>query len=320
MAAIRIAKLRKVYQKGVRKKRVESLKGIDLEVEKGAIFGFVGPNGAGKSTTIRILTGLLRPTGGMAWINERPAGTPSSRQGVGYLPENPSFYGYLSLKDLLSLVADIRNVPRGEKDAAIKELMDMVGLQEAGGRQIKTFSKGMVQRAGIAAALMGDPDLLIFDEPMSGLDPFGRDLVARLFRDLQAKGKTIFFSTHILPDIEALCDRVGILVEGRVKYTGSVQDTLFSEEKCVEMTIRLPLGTEIEKVPFRGTPAILWEKDCFYKVEVNEGDLPSDIEEISRSGGSIIKIERKRKSFEELYKELASELPAQRYGGIQSDR
>lgn len=309
MNVIRIEKLGKVYQKGVRKKRVESLKGIDLEVEKGVIFGFVGPNGAGKSTTIRILTGLLKPTEGMAWINEKPAGTPASRQGVGYLPENPSFYGYLSLRDLLSLVADIRNIPPEKKERSIGELTDMVGLREAGKRQIKTFSKGMVQRAGIAAALMGEPELLIFDEPMSGLDPFGRELVARLFRQLQARGKTIFFSTHILPDIEALCDRVGILVEGRLRYVGSVQDTLFSEEKIVEMTIRLPLGTEIEEVSFRGSPTILWEKDCFYKVEVNEEDLPFNIEGISRSRGSIIKIERKRKSFEELYKELASEPP-----------
>ena len=298
-----------MYQKGVRKKRVESLKGIDLSVEKGLIFGFVGPNGAGKSTTIKILTGLLKPTEGTAWLNQIPVGKPESRQGVGYLPENPSFYGYLSLRDLLSLVGDIRNMPHAEKDDTIKDLTDRLGLSETGKRQIRTFSKGMVQRAGIAAALMGDPNLLLFDEPMSGLDPLGRELVARLFRELQAQGKTIFFSTHILPDIEALCDRVGILVDGQLKYKGSVADTLFSEENMLEMTVRLPLGTEIEKISFRTSPTILWKKDCFCKVEVNEDDLPSCVEDLSRSKGNVIKIERKRKSFEKLYKELAGEPP-----------
>ena len=144
---------------------------------------------------------------------------------------------------------------------------------------------------------------------MSGLDPLGRELVARLFRELQAQGKTIFFSTHILPDIEALCDRVGILVDGRLKYKGSVADTLFSEENMLEMTIRLPLGTEIEKISFRTSPTTLWKKDCFCKVEVNEDDLPSSVEDLSRSKGNVIKIERKRKSFEKLYKELAGGPP-----------
>ena len=298
-----------MYQKGVRKKRVESLKGIDLEVGDGEIFGFVGPNGAGKSTTIKILMGLLKPTAGSAWLYNKPVRDPASRVSVGYLPENPSFYGYLSLLDLLSLVADIRGIGKREQKEQIPYLVELVGLEDARKRQVKTFSKGMIQRAGIAVALVSDPDLLIFDEPMSGLDPFGRDLVAKLFRELQAKGKTIFFSTHILPDIEALCDRVGILVDGQLRYVGSVQDMLFSEEKTLEMTIRLPLGTEIEKVPFRGTSRILWKKENIYRLETNEEDLPYNIEEISCSGGSIIKIERKRRTFEELYKELASGNP-----------
>ncbi|MBW1930944.1 MAG: ABC transporter ATP-binding protein [Deltaproteobacteria bacterium] len=309
MAPIKAVGLRKVYQKGVRKKRVESLKGIDLEVGDGEIFGFVGPNGAGKSTTIKILMGLLKPTAGSAWLYNKPVRDPASRGSVGYLPENPSFYGYLSLLDLLSLVADIRGIGKREQKEQIPYLVELVGLEDAGKRQVKTFSKGMIQRAGIAVALVSDPDLLIFDEPMSGLDPFGRDLVAKLFRELQAKGKTIFFSTHILPDIEALCDRVGILVDGQLRYVGSVQDMLFSEEKTLEMTIRLPLGTEIEQVPFRGTSRILWKKENIYRLETNEEDLPYNIEEISCSGGSIIKIERKRRTFEELYKELASGNP-----------
>jgi len=309
MVPIRTNGLRKVYEKGVRKKKVTSLRGVDLEIQEGEIFGFVGPNGAGKSTTIKILMGLLKPTQGHAWLYEKPAYDPSSRTSVGYLPENPSFYGYLSLFDLLFLVADIRGLSKKEKKDRIFELVELVDLEHAGKRQVKTFSKGMIQRAGIAVALVSDPDLLIFDEPMSGLDPFGRDLVAKLFRELQAKGKTIFFSTHILPDIEALCDRVGILVDGQLRYVGSVQDMLFSEEKTLEMTIRLPLGTEIEKIPFRGTSRILWKKENIYRLETNEEDLPYNIEEISRSGGSIIKIERKRRTFEELYKELVSGNP-----------
>ena len=301
--AIRTSNLSKVYQKGIRKKKVESLKDVNLEVREGEVFGFVGPNGAGKTTTIKIITGLLKPTRGTAWINGSPIGTPSSRKAIGYLPENPSFYGYLSVRDLLSLVADIRGVSNSKKKKKIAELICLVGLEEAGKRQIRTFSKGMIQRAGLAAALIGEPSLLILDEPMSGLDPFGRELVARLIRDLQAKGKTIFFSTHILPDIEALCDTVGILVKGELKYIGAVQDILFSKEKILELTVYLPLGIEIENISLKSAK-VLWKKEGLYRLEVREDDIPRHISEVCQLGGSIIKIERKRKSFEELYKNL----------------
>jgi ABC-2 type transport system ATP-binding protein len=308
MTVIRTSLLRKVYQKGVRKKRVESLKGIDLAVENGQIFGFVGPNGAGKSTTIKILTGLLKPTGGAAWLNDKPVRDPASRKSVGYLPENPNFYGYLSLFDLLSLVARIRGMDKQAGKARIDELITLVGLQDTGKRHVKTFSKGMVQRAGIAIALLGDPRLIILDEPMSGLDPLGRDLVAKIFRNLQDAGKTIFFSTHIIPDIEALCDSVGILVEGELRYVGSVQDMLYSRGEKLEMTFSLP-AMNLDAIPFQGRPHLMWQKEKIYKLEVEEKGISEDIRLIVASGGNIIKIEQRRKSFEALFKELTSSGP-----------
>ncbi|MFZ0447754.1 MAG: ABC transporter ATP-binding protein [Desulfatiglandaceae bacterium] len=287
---------------------MESLKGIDLAVENGQIFGFVGPNGAGKSTTIKILTGLLKPTGGAAWLNDKPVRDPASRKSVGYLPENPNFYGYLSLFDLLSLVARIRGMDKQAGKARIDELITLVGLQDTGKRHVKTFSKGMVQRAGIAIALLGDPRLIILDEPMSGLDPLGRDLVAKIFRNLQDAGKTIFFSTHIIPDIEALCDSVGILVEGELRYVGSVQDMLYSRGEKLEMTFSLP-GIKLDAIPFQGRPHLMWQKEKIYKLEVEEKGISEDIRLIVASGGNIIKIEQRRKSFEALFKELTSSGP-----------
>ncbi len=307
MTAIRTSMLKKVYKKGIRKKMVESLKGINLTVEQGEIFGFVGPNGAGKSTTIKILTGLLKPSGGDAWLFETPVHEPNSRISVGYLPENPRFYGYLSLFDFLLIVADIRGMDRKTSKTKINELIGLVGLENTGRSHLKTFSKGMVQRAGIAMALLNDPDLIILDEPMSGLDPLGRDLVAGIFRKLQDAGKTIFFSTHIIPDIESLCDSVGILVNGEIKYTGSVQDILYSGYEAMEMTLSLPDVTDINnKVQLKNNAHLIWQKGTMFKIKIKKKAVSEYVQLINSAGGSIIRLEQKRKNFEALFRELTS--------------
>ncbi len=327
MTAIKTTMLKKIYKKGIRKKTVESLKGIDLTVEKGDIFGFIGPNGAGKSTTIKILTGLLKPSGGNAWLYDKPVYDPASRISVGYLPENPRFYRYLSLFDFLLLVAGIRGIDRKSCKTRINELIELVGLEKTDKRPLRTFSKGMVQRAGIAMALLHDPDLVILDEPMSGLDPLGRDLVAKIFMELQSKGKTIFFSTHIIPDIEELCDSVGILVNGEIKYTGTVQELLYSGEDDMIMTISLPdayggtpdkgstsgnidSGDQLENDAdliwreLRENTHLIWQKGDILRLKIKQEALPEYIRVIASAGGSIIKLEQKRKNFEALFKEL----------------
>jgi len=286
---------------------VESLKGIDLKVEQGDIFGFVGPNGAGKSTTIKILTGLLRPSEGDAWLFEKSVYDPTSRISLGYLPENPKFYNYLSLFDFLLLVADIRGIDRKTSKTKINELIELVGLEKTGKTHLKAFSKGMVQRAGIAMALLNDPDLIILDEPMSGLDPLGRDLIANIFMELQNKGKTIFFSTHIIPDIEALCDSVGILVNGEIKYTGSVQDILYSGDDTMEMTLSLPDATDINnKIQLKDDAQLIWRKGELFKLRIKQKTVAEYMPLITSKGGSIIKLEQKRKNFETLFRELVS--------------
>ena len=312
MTAIRTTMLKKVYKKGIRKKAAESLKGINLTVQQGDIFGFVGPNGAGKSTTIKILTGLLKPSSGNAWLFEKPVNDPASRISVGYLPENPRFYDYLSLSDFLLLIADIRGMDRNTGKTRINELIELTGLENTGKRHLKTFSKGMIQRAGIAMALLHDPDLIILDEPMSGLDPLGRDLIAKIFMELQNKGKTIFFSTHIIPDIEALCDSVGILVDGEIKYTGSVQDILYSGEDTMEMTLSLPDATDInDKVQLQRTylkddAHLIWHKGEIFKLNIKQEAVSEYIQLITSAKGSIIKLKQKRKNFETLFMELTS--------------
>ncbi len=313
MTAIRIEKLRKIYKKGIWKRTVESLKGINLIIEKGDIFGFIGPNGAGKSTTIKILTGLLKPSGGNAWLYERPVQDPVSRNSVGYLPENPRFYRYLSLFDFLLLVAEIRGMNRKVCKIRINELIELVGLENTGKRPLKTFSKGMVQRAGIAMALLHDPDLVIFDEPMSGLDPLGRDLIAKIFMELQSKGKTIFFSTHIIPDIEALCDNVGIVVNGEIKYTGTVQDLLYpGNDDDMVMTINLPYAANNmaykmnARDQLKNNAKLIWQRDNIIKVRIAQGALPEYIQSVALAGGNIIKLEQRRKNFETLFRELVS--------------
>lgn len=204
----------KEFKEGIRGRKVHALKDLSLAVKEGEVFGFLGPNGAGKSTAIKILMNLIFPTAGSAKILGMDVRNPEARRDVGFLPENPYFYDYLSAEELLMFGGQAS----GLHNAEIKERSDMLlkrlGLDNAGNRPLRSYSKGMVQRAGLALALIHDPKVLILDEPMSGLDPIGRKMVVDLILDLKAEGKTVFFSSHILSDVERLCDRVSILING----------------------------------------------------------------------------------------------------------
>jgi ABC-2 type transport system ATP-binding protein len=227
MAVIEIENLVKVFQVGFWKKRpVRALNDVSLQVERGEIFGFLGPNGAGKTTTLKILMDLLRATSGSARILGQPTGSVAMRRRIGYLPENPYFYDYLTPEELLTYVGKLFGIRQPDLGRKIDSLLTSVGLASSRKLQLRKFSKGMVQRIGIAQALINEPEVVFLDEPMSGLDPLGRREVREVIRSLKNRGVTVFFSSHILPDVEVICDRVAIMNKGKLLETGALDQIL----------------------------------------------------------------------------------------------
>ena len=220
---------------GLRRKRV--LHGISFQVREGEIFGFVGPNGAGKTTTLKVLMGLIRPTAGSASILGCDVRETAFRRHIGFLPENPYFYDYLTGREILDFYAVLSGVPRARRAGRVERLLDWVGLSHAADARLRTYSKGMLQRIGIAQALVHDPDVVFLDEPMSGLDPIGRKEIRDLVLRLKADGKTLFMNTHILSDVEMLCDRVAIIVKGRIRYEGSTDRFRLGGEREVDVVL-----------------------------------------------------------------------------------
>ena len=237
---LRTDRLSKTFEVGVRRKRVQAVKDLDLTVHEGEIFGFVGPNGAGKTTTIKMLMGLIFPTSGSARIFDAPIPSREAKRRIGFLPEHPVFHDFLTGREALSFFARLSGVPSGRIDVRVEELLELVGLTDAADRQIRKYSKGMQQRIGIAQSLAADPAFLILDEPMSGLDPIGRKEVRDLILELRRRGKTVFFSTHILPDVESICDRVGVILGGRLRDVGRISDLLSPRVRTVEVVLDVP--------------------------------------------------------------------------------
>ncbi len=225
--AIEIEDLTKDFLLGFWKKHpVRALHNLSLAVETGEVFGFLGPNGAGKTTTIKILMNLLRPTSGRARILGEPPDAVTMRRRIGYLPENPYFYDYLTAEELLNYVGRLFGIAQPALQRKVRDLLRKVGLGDSGRTQLRRFSKGMIQRMGIAQAMINDPEVMFLDEPMSGLDPLGRREVRQVIASLKSRGVTVFFSSHILPDVEALCDRVAIMNRGRLQAAGALNEIL----------------------------------------------------------------------------------------------
>ena len=241
-AVLRTESLSKTFEVGVRRRRVQAVRDLTLSVEEGEIFGFVGPNGAGKTTTIKMLMGLIFPSRGNAFIFDAPIPSKRSKARIGYLAENPSYYEFLTGAEALRFYAKLSEVPRADVTRRCEELLDLVGLSGAADRQIRKYSKGMQQRLGIAQALVADPAFVVLDEPMSGLDPVGRKEMRDIILELKRRGKTVFFSTHILPDVEALCDRVGVILGGRLRDVGRIGDLLSPRVRQMELTAMVPAG------------------------------------------------------------------------------
>jgi len=236
--AIRIEDLTKDYQIGFwRQRPYRALDRLTLEIDQGEVFGFLGPNGAGKTTTLKLLMQLIFPTSGQAGILGRPVGDLATRRRIGYLPENPYFYDYLTAEELLNYFGQLFGYGAAERRTRASALLDRVGIGKERRLQLRKFSKGMIQRVGIAQALLNDPEVVFLDEPMSGLDPLGRRDVRALILELRDQGRTVFFSSHILSDAEALCRRVAVVAGGRLAAVGKMSDILAFQIRGWELIV-----------------------------------------------------------------------------------
>lgn len=298
MNALEIKHLGKTY-KGKKGKVVTALSGLDLIIPKGEIFGFLGPNGAGKSTTIKSIMGLIRPSTGEALIAGIDSADPTSRRNIGYLPENPSFFDFLTAREYLNFIANSFQMTLDAVPQQVNLVLERLELSDAADRPIRGYSKGMVQRLGLAQALLHDPELFILDEPMSGLDPLGRALVKDIIKELKSKGKTVFFSTHITADVEAVCDRVGVIVQGELRAVEKVGNIL---EKGIEgYTVQITGDGVSDRLhPFAST-RLDGQKIEYY---VSKSQFKQFMEIVVDTGYDIELVEPVRKDIEQFFLEI----------------
>jgi ABC-2 type transport system ATP-binding protein len=297
--AIEITGLAKSFRVGFlgREKRCV-LRGLDLAVYQNEIFGYLGPNGAGKTTSLKILMGLLRPDRGAARILGEPLASPSWRHRIGFLPEHPYLYDYLTAAEYLDYAGRLFGIPARVRSERARDLLHLLGLSRSAHLPLRRFSKGMTQRVGIAQALINDPELVFLDEPMSGLDPIGRHIVRGLIVDLKSRGKTVFFSTHILSDAETLCDRVALLRSGELLKVGRLDEILAVDVTHMEVLVTGVAGAALDRLPgvLRRHP--VGER---WRLEVAEGELGSVVRAIEGAGGRIRSVQPVRQSLEDYF-------------------
>jgi ABC-2 type transport system ATP-binding protein len=302
--AIEIENLTKDYETGFwRKRRVRALDGLSLSVESGQIFGFLGANGAGKTTTLKLLMRLIYPTAGTARILNRDIGDVAMHARIGYLPENPYFYDYLTAREFLNYCGELFGQDRHTREQRTRELLTRVKLEEKSwDRQLRKFSKGMLQRVGLAQALINDPEIVFLDEPMSGLDPVGRREVRDLIASLRTQGKTVFMCSHILSDIEVLCDSVAILKRGRLAHAGSLEELRRRVASTVEV-IATGADAEILKKHL-GDRATVTISASGLRIEVaDEKEVDGVIAALRQANGRLVSVQPTRQSLEELFVE-----------------
>jgi ABC-2 type transport system ATP-binding protein len=278
----------------------EVLHSVSFSAGTGEILGFLGPNGAGKTTTIKIILDLLRPDSGSVQIFGKPLGNRSVMKRVGYLPENPYIYPHLTLSEFLRFCADLSDVPVKEVASRVREAVSLLGLEEHANRRTKGFSKGMLQRAGIAQAILHDPDLLILDEPFSGLDPIGRKTVKDILIDLKGRGKTIFFSSHILPDMEALCDRACIIKDGTVIRTVGLADVFRMGEGMVGITATGCPVSELDPVSRYMDSVVVNGEEIFLVVKKREL-VRTVVQHLYNRGAEVLNVSNHHPSLEDVF-------------------
>ncbi len=300
--AIEIDNLTKDYETGFwRKRKTRALDGLSLTVESGQIFGFLGANGAGKTTTLKLLMRLIYPTAGSARILDREIGDVAMHARIGYLPENPYFYDYLTAREFVNYCGELFGLDRTTRERRTAELLTRVNLETKGwDRQLRKFSKGMLQRVGLAQALVNDPEIVFLDEPMSGLDPVGRREVRDLIASLRTQGKTVFMCSHILSDIEVLCDNVAILKRGRLAHAGSLSELRAGESNTIEI---IATGADAAVLKQQlGAGAMLTTTASGLRIEVvNEKEVDAVIGALREAHGKLVSVQPVRQSLEELF-------------------
>ena len=299
-ARVRAEDLAKVYRVGFWGRRVKAVESLSFDVREGEIFGLLGPNGAGKTTTIKMLLGFVRPTSGRAFIDGAPIGTVQSRRQLGYLPENPALYEFLRGDEYLVFAGQLAGLSRRDAKQQAAKLLERVGLAGRADKPVRKFSKGMVQRLGLAQALLGDPKTVILDEPMSGLDPIGRKDVRDLILTLREEGRTVLFSTHILSDVEAICDRVGILVEGRLTDCGALTDLVAPGARSVELTVDGASPELTERLKSQGAGVLHRDRSTVFNF-ADEAAGRQGLSAALGAGATVVAFTPHRRSLEELF-------------------
>ena len=307
--AIQVEELTKDYAVGFwRKRPYRALDRLTLQIEAGEVFGFLGPNGAGKTTTLKLLMQLIFPTAGRAEILGRPVGDVATRRRIGYLPENPYFYDYLTGEELLSYFADLFGYTGADRQRRVSTLLDRVGIGPERKLQLRKYSKGMVQRVGIAQALINDPEVIFFDEPMSGLDPLGRRDIRSLILELRDQGRTIFFSSHILGDAEALCSRVAVVAGGRLAASGVLSEMLAFEVRGWELVVSDLTPEALNRItpaPRRVTPI----SDGRYALELSLDQPPERVlADLVATGARLVSLNPVRDTLEDFFVRRVAEM------------
>ena len=299
-APVRADALTKTFRVGFWGRRVRAVEALSFEVRAGEIFGLLGPNGAGKTTTLKMLLGFVKPSSGHAFISGERVGTVASRRKLGYLPENPALYEFLRGDEYLVFAGRLGGLSSAEARRKAADLLARVGLAGRADRPIRKFSKGMVQRLALAQALIGDPAIVILDEPMSGLDPIGRKDVRDLILQLREEGRTVLFSTHILSDVEAICDRVGILVEGRLTDCGALADLVAPGARAVELVVENVAPELVEKLQQDGTRVLRRDRATVLTF-ADESRAREALSAAVSSGATVVSLTPHRRSLEELF-------------------
>jgi ABC-2 type transport system ATP-binding protein len=299
--AIEIENLTKDYPFGfLHLKKKRSLEGLTMQVERGEVFGFLGPNGAGKSTTIKLLVGLIFPEAGTARILGKPITDIEMHRDIGYLPEQPYFYDYLTAAEVLDYFARFHDLTAAERGERVGRMLKKVGLETARKIQLRKYSKGMLQRVGLAQAILHDPKVVILDEPMSGLDPIGRREVRDIILELKRDGKTVLFSTHILSDAEMLCDRVGVIVGGKLRGVGAPGEIVGMKAHGMEILFELPAGgSNAGAIVAKAT-----KTGDRYRMQAAEEELYAALEQLRGAGARILSITQVKASLEEYFMHL----------------
>jgi ABC-2 type transport system ATP-binding protein len=298
--AIEIESLSKEYPYGfLHLKKKLSLENLSMQVQEGEVFGFLGPNGAGKSTTIKLLMRLIFPTAGTACILGKSIEDVSMHQQIGYLPEQPYFYDYLTAAELLDYFARIHGLKTVERQERVQQMLKKVGLETAKKIQLRKYSKGMLQRVGLAQAILHDPQVVVLDEPMSGLDPLGRREVRDVILELKKEGRTVLFSTHILSDAEMLCDRVGVIVGGKLRGVGTPGEMVGIQAHGME--ILFELDGNGKRFPLLERATKTGER---YRVQLAEADLYPAIDELKSAGARILSVSQIKPTLEEFFMHL----------------